>query len=91
MGYSMSRKGNCWNNAPSESFFNSLKNVRVPFTRYDTQKEAIAHSIASSRSTTASDFIRRAATPQRWSYWRTGSALSTSGIWRHSADGLEDE
>jgi putative transposase len=26
---SMSRKGNCWDNAPSESFFNSLKNERV--------------------------------------------------------------
>jgi transposase InsO family protein len=25
---SMSRKGNCWNNAPTESFFNSLKNER---------------------------------------------------------------
>jgi transposase InsO family protein len=26
---SMSRKGNCWDNAPTESFFNSLKNERV--------------------------------------------------------------
>jgi putative transposase len=25
----MSRKGNCWDNAPTESFFNSLKNERV--------------------------------------------------------------
>ena len=23
---SMSREGNCWDNAPTESFFNSLKN-----------------------------------------------------------------
>ena len=29
MRCSMSRKGNCWDNAPTESFFNSLKNERV--------------------------------------------------------------
>ena len=39
---SMSRKGNCWDNAPSESFFNSLKNERVHGTRYRTKAEAIA-------------------------------------------------
>jgi putative transposase len=39
---SMSRKGNCWDNAPSESFFNSLKNERVHGTRYCRRAEAIA-------------------------------------------------
>ena len=39
---SMSRKGNCWDNAPTESFFNSLKNERVHSTRYGTQAAAIA-------------------------------------------------
>lgn len=39
---SMSRKGNCWDNAPTESFFNSLKNERVHGTRYATRAEAIA-------------------------------------------------
>jgi putative transposase len=39
---SMSRKGNCWDNAPTESFFNSLKNERVHGTRYATREEAIA-------------------------------------------------
>src|SRR5690606_23167308 len=39
---SMSREGNCWDNAPSESFFNSLKNERVHGTRYETRDEAIA-------------------------------------------------
>ena len=39
---SMSRKGNCWDNAPTESFFNSLKNERVHGARYDTRDEAIA-------------------------------------------------
>jgi transposase InsO family protein len=42
MRSSMSRKGNCWDNAPTESFFNSLKNERVHGTRYDTRDEAIA-------------------------------------------------
>jgi len=39
---SMSRKGNCWDNAPSESFFNSLKNERVHGTRYSTRPDAEA-------------------------------------------------
>jgi putative transposase len=39
---SMSRKANCWDNAPSESFFNSLKNERVHGTRYETRAEAVA-------------------------------------------------
>ena len=39
---SMSRKGNCWDNAPTESFFNSLKNERVHGTRYDTRAAAKA-------------------------------------------------
>lgn len=42
MQCSMSRKGNCWDNACSESFFNSLKNERVHGTRYSTQAEARA-------------------------------------------------
>jgi transposase InsO family protein len=40
MTASMSRKGNCWDNAPTESFFNSLKNERVHGTRYDTRADA---------------------------------------------------
>jgi hypothetical protein len=38
---SMRRKGNCWD-APSESFFNSLKNERVHGTRYETRDAARA-------------------------------------------------
>jgi putative transposase len=37
---SMSRKGNCWDNAPMESFFNSLKNERTHTQRYATREEA---------------------------------------------------
>jgi putative transposase len=42
MRCSMSRKGNCWDNAPTESFFNSLKNERVHGTRYQTRAQARA-------------------------------------------------
>lgn len=37
---SMSRKGNCWDNAPMESFFNSLKNERVFHEDYETREQA---------------------------------------------------
>jgi hypothetical protein len=33
---------NCWDNAPTESFFDSLKNERVHGTRYSTRAEAEA-------------------------------------------------
>ncbi len=42
MTASMSRKANCWDNAPTESFFNSLKNERVYATRYVTRADAKA-------------------------------------------------
>lgn len=42
MVQSMSRKGNCWDNAPTESFFNSLKNERVHGQRYRTREQARA-------------------------------------------------
>jgi len=37
---SMSRKGNCWDNAPMESFFNSMKNERTHGQRYATRDNA---------------------------------------------------
>lgn len=40
MQASMSRKGNCWDNAPMESFFNSLKNERVFHETYATRAAA---------------------------------------------------
>ena len=44
MTCSMSRKGNCWDNAPTESWFNSFKNERVHGLRYATQDEMKAVS-----------------------------------------------
>ena len=37
----MSRKGNCYDNAKSESFFSTLKNELVHRLEYQTKKEAI--------------------------------------------------
>lgn len=37
---SMSRKGNCWDNAPSESFFHTLKTELVHHEDYRTREEA---------------------------------------------------
>ena len=37
---SMSKKGDCWDNAPAESFFASLKKDRIYWRRYKTREEA---------------------------------------------------
>lgn len=42
MKASMSRKGNCYDNAPIESFWGTLKNELVHHERYSTRKDAIA-------------------------------------------------
>ena len=39
---SMSRRGNCWDNAPMESFFASLKKELVHHEDYATREEARA-------------------------------------------------
>ena len=36
----MSRKGNCWDNAPMESFFHTLKTERVHHRIYATKEQA---------------------------------------------------
>jgi putative transposase len=41
MKVSMSRKGNCYDNAPMESFWGTLKNELVHHTRYTSRREAI--------------------------------------------------
>ena len=38
---SMSRKGNCYDNAPMESFWGVLKNEQIHHCRYATRQEAI--------------------------------------------------
>jgi len=44
MTCSMSRKGNCWDNAPTESWFNSFKNERYHGVKYETHEEMKAAS-----------------------------------------------
>ena len=36
----MSRKGNCWDNAPMESFWGSLKNELVYHRKFETREQA---------------------------------------------------
>ncbi len=40
MEQSMSRKGNCWDNAPTERFFRSLKHEQLNYERFKTKVEA---------------------------------------------------
>ena len=40
MTQSMSRRGNCWDNAPMERLFRSLKTEWIPVTGYRTLAEA---------------------------------------------------
>lgn len=40
MRQSMARKGNCWDNAPAESWFATLKRECVPRRGYETRKQA---------------------------------------------------
>ena len=47
MTCSMSRKGNCWDNAPTESWFNSFKNERVHGVQYATHADMKAASFES--------------------------------------------
>ena len=37
---SMSRKGNCWDNAPVERFFRSLKSERLSYCKFETRAQA---------------------------------------------------
>ena len=37
---SMSRKGNCWDNAPTERFFRSLKHERLHYCRFESRSAA---------------------------------------------------
>jgi transposase InsO family protein len=40
MEQSMSRKGNCWDNSPTERFFRSLKQEQLNYETFKTQEAA---------------------------------------------------
>jgi putative transposase len=40
MNQSMSRKGNCWDNSPTERFFRSLKYEQLNYQKFRTQEAA---------------------------------------------------
>ncbi len=40
MQQSMSRKVNCWDNAPAERFFRSLKHAQINYKRFRTKESA---------------------------------------------------
>lgn len=93
MTASVSRKGNCWDDAPTVSFFNSLKNERVHGTRYATgRRPRQACSSTSRSSTTGGATTPRWATARRLSSSRTGSASrQISNQRRHKSGRLEAE
>jgi transposase InsO family protein len=89
---SMSRKGNCWDNAPTKRFFNSLKNERVHGTRYATREaQWPTCSMTLKRFTTGDAATPRSRASRRFSSCSTGSALSMSSIWQDETRLLEDE
>jgi len=53
---SMSRRGNCWDNAAAESFFSSMKTERIQRRMYRTREEARADVF---------DYIERFYNPRR--------------------------
>ncbi|GAB6852719.1 hypothetical protein JCM10599A_65230 [Paraburkholderia kururiensis] len=80
MRYSMSRKGNCWDNAPTESFFNGVKNERVHATRYQTHQDAKTDLFEYIEGfTTAVVVIRRSALFLRNAFFGTGSGSADQG------------
>jgi len=74
---SMSRKVNCWGNAPTEGWFNSFKNERVHGLRFKTRAEMTVMSFATLRCyTTANGSTQHWAVSYPCGFWMTGSLLS---------------
>ena len=68
---SMSRKGNCWDNAVAESFFHTLKTELIYLEDFDTHEQPRLRCLNTSKcSITASAVIRRMATSLHWSMSR---------------------
>jgi putative transposase len=58
MAQSMSRKGNCWDNSPTERFFRSLKHEQLNYERFRTKASAKLSVIDVWLFTTENDLIQ---------------------------------
>jgi len=79
--HSMSRKENCWDNAPMESFFNSLKDERVFREITPYRKKLGRICLITFRCFITGDVATpRCTTRVRHSIMRLGYASKTSGL-----------
>lgn len=81
MEQSMSRRGNCWDNSPTERFFRSLKTEWVPecgYTSFEEAKQRITQYMlgyySESRPHTHNDGLTPNAAEQR--YWKAYKAVA---------------
>lgn len=92
MTCSMRRKGNCWDNAPTESCFNSFKNERVPGIRYST------HAAIKATAFECIELFYNRKRPHStrgygrlFSFWNTGSGRGIRKNGEHETHPLADE
>jgi putative transposase len=77
---SMSRKGNCWDNAPSETLFASLKVERLHDQRFETIRQAKDETLAwllwynQSRMHSTLNYVSPLQFEQQWQHNQTALA-----------------
>jgi putative transposase len=77
---SMSRKGNCWDNAPSETLFTSLKVERLHGQRFETIRQAKDETLAwllwynQSRMHSTLNYVSPVQFEQQWQHRQTALA-----------------
>jgi transposase InsO family protein len=80
---SMSRKGNCWDNAPSEALFASLKVERLHGRRFETIRQAKDETLAwllwynQSRMHSTLNYVSPDQFEQQWQHRQTALATDT--------------
>jgi putative transposase len=80
---SMSRKGNCWDNAPSEALFASLKVERLHGQRFETIRQAKDETLAwllwynQSRMHSTLNYVSPDQFEQQWQHRQTALATDT--------------
>ena len=82
MLFPMSRKGNCWDTAPGESWFGRFKNERVDGEHFETRDEMKEMALEYTELfTTGRGCTPRWAICHRCSFWMTGSPFSNRKNW----------